>query len=80
MSIEIKIHLNRKDKNGKRRTDLIDKDEYYSPIVDGKEYSHMAETEDIAYLIGLGLKYDGDNSQFAKMACRMLNIKSNWNK
>lgn len=80
MSIEIKTCFNRKNKNGERRTDLIDADEYYTPIVDGKEYSHMAETQDIAYLIGLGIKYDGINSQFVKMACRMLNIKSNWAK
>ncbi len=56
----------------------IESDFHFVPVVDGKEWSHFAETEDIALLIGLGIKYDGVNSQFAKMACRMLNIESKW--
>lgn len=55
-------------------------DWYYSPIVDGKEVSLFAETEDMAMLIGLGVKYDGANSQFPKMAARMLNIDTEWAK
>jgi hypothetical protein len=53
-------------------------DQYYVPVVDGKESNQCAETEDVALLLGLGIKYDGVNSQFAKMACRMLNIKTCW--
>ena len=49
-------------------------DWYYTPIVNGKEISLFAETEDMAMLIGLGVKYDGMKSQFPKMAARMLNI------
>lgn len=43
-------------------------------VVDGEETNLIAETEDVALLLGLGLKYDGLNSQFAKMATRMLRI------
>lgn len=50
----------------------------YVPVVNGEELHYMAETEDIALLLGLGFKYDGESSRFAKMACRMLNIKSVW--
>jgi hypothetical protein len=53
-------------------------DVYYVPIVDGKELNMIAETHDIALILGLGYKHDGRNSQFAKMACRMLNIESAW--
>lgn len=49
-------------------------DWYYTPIVNGKEISLFAETEDMAMLIGLGVKYDGKKSQFPEMAARMLNI------
>lgn len=48
----------------------------YSPIVDGKQLSVVAESEDIAYILGLQFKYDGP--EFAKMACRMLNIETKW--
>ena len=51
---------------------------YFVPVIDGKEYSWIGETEDIAMLIGLGIKYEGLNSQFCKNACRMLKIKSAW--
>lgn len=50
----------------------------FSPVVDGKELSCCAETEDMAIILGLGQKYDGDNSQFAKMAARMLGIDTKW--
>ena len=50
----------------------------FSPVVDGKKLSCCAETADIAYLLGLQYKYDGNNSQFTKMACRMLNIETKW--
>ena len=64
-----------------KHTDIdnyVEGDYYYSPVVDGKECSYIAETEDIAMLLGLGIKYDGVNSQFARMAVRMLGIKSAW--
>jgi hypothetical protein len=74
MTIEIKTIRNKKN------THYFDNgnDYCYSPIVDGKEYSHVAETEDMALIIGLAIKYDGLNSQFPKMAARMLGIKSQW--
>ena len=74
MTIEIKQHRN----YGKNKHFDNGSDFYYSPIVDGKEYSHIAETEDMAMIIGLGIKYDGINSQFPKMAARMLGIKTEW--
>ena len=52
--------------------------EWYAPIVDGRRSSSVAETIDMAFLIGIGEKYDGRNSQFAKMAARMLNIETAW--
>ena len=56
-------------------------DQYFVPVVNGKEYSsHAAETEDMALLIGLGIKYQGLNSQFAILASRMLQIESAWSK
>ena len=63
---------------GRNKIDSIENDIYFVPVIDGKEYSHVAETVDIAILIGLGIKYDGMNSQFAKNACRMLKIDSKW--
>lgn len=51
---------------------------HYKPVVDGKVYSMIAETEDVALLLGLQIKYDGLNSQFTKNACRMLCIDSAW--
>jgi hypothetical protein len=73
--IEIRQHSN----CGKNKRFDTGSDFYYSPIVEGKEYSHIiAETEDMAMLIGLGIKYDGLNSQFPRMAARMLGIKTKW--
>ena len=50
----------------------------YSFEIGDKRYSHICETEDIAYLVAMGIKYDGIDSKFAKMPCRMLNIESAW--
>ncbi len=72
--IEIKAKNNRVNKNLEYITGAGD--QVYAPVVDGKELNSLAETPDIALLIGLGYKYDGINSQFATMACRMLKIKS----
>ena len=63
------IEIRAKNNNG---------DQYFVPVVDGKEYSHYAETADMAMLVGLGIKYDGINTQFPKMAARMLGIESAW--
>lgn len=65
---------------GKNRIASLEIETYYVPVIDGKEYSHVAETRDVALLIALGLKYDGANTQFPKLACRMLNIDSLWSK
>ena len=53
-------------------------EEWYSPVIGGKKSSKIGETPDIAMLIGLGEKYDGRNSQFEKMAIRILKIDSVW--
>ena len=74
------IEVLAKNNVGSNRIQSIPGDVYYVPVVDGKEYSHAAETEDMAMLIGLGIKHDGLNSQFPKMAARMLGIDSNWAK
>ena len=71
--IEIKRHINAgKDKH------FPTGEYHYSPVVDGKEYSQIAETEDMAMLIGIGIKYDGINTRFPQMAARMLRINSEW--
>lgn len=57
---------------------IIEGKTYYYPIIGGKSYSQIAETHDMAALLALGIKYDGVNSQFAKMAARMLNIETQW--
>ena len=51
---------------------------YYKPMIDGKELNFIAETPDVAFLLGMQVKYLGANEQFAKYACRMLNIKTCW--
>jgi len=51
---------------------------WYKPRVNGKDCAPIAETYDMAMIIGLGIKYDGRNSQFPKMAARMLNIETAW--
>ena len=50
----------------------------FIPVVNGKEYSYIAETHDVAMLLALQIEHDGLNSQFCKNACRMLGIKSAW--
>ena len=61
----------------KMKVDVLP-DIMYKSVVDGKELSCLGETEDVALLLGLEYKYDGINSQFTKMACRMLKIDSRW--
>lgn len=53
-------------------------DTYYRPMINGKELSFIAETKDVAFLLGMQQKYLGANEQFAKYACRMLNIETCW--
>ena len=72
------IEIRAKNNIGSGRIHSIEGDLYFVPVVDGKEYSHAAESEDMAMLIGLGIKYDGLNTKFPTMAARMLGIKSNW--
>lgn len=74
------IEIKARNNTGKNRIAAIDSDMVFTPIVDGQEVSSVGETPEIAMLIGIGYKYDGPNSQFAKMACRMLNIESIWAK
>lgn len=50
----------------------------FKPVIGGKVYNQLAETEDMALLLALGIKYLGEDSEFPKMAARMLNIKSAW--
>ena len=72
--ITIKEVLNQ----GRNRIESIKEDIYYIPVINGKEQSVIGESYEIAYLLGLGIKYDGINSQFIKFACRMLKINSEW--
>lgn len=72
------IEVRAKNNTGRARISSIEGDLYFVPVVDGKEYSHCAETEDMAMLIGLGIKYDGLNTQFPKMAARMLGMNVIW--
>lgn len=74
------IEVRAKNNTGRDKISSIDGDLYFVPVVDGKEYSHAAETEDMALLIGIGLKYDGVNTRFPQMAARMLKIDSEWAK
>lgn len=76
MSITTVEKVNR----GPLHVSSIKQETYFVPVVDGREYSHIAETEDIALLIGLGIKYDGVNSQFTRFATRMLGLESEWSK
>ena len=58
-----------------RRKDLRTGEIWYYPRVGEVEYDcHEAATEDLAMLVGLGIKYLGMNSEFATMAARMLKI------
>jgi hypothetical protein len=45
---------------------------YYSAIVDGKRINHLFEKPEEAVLFGLGVKYEGHNTQFHHYAARML--------
>lgn len=74
------IEVRAKNNTGRNRITTIEGELYFVPVIDGKEYSHCAETEDMAMLIGIGIKYDGLNSQFPKMAARMLGIETAWTK
>ena len=69
--VEVKEYQN----VGRNRLRNIAGDVYYVPIVDGKEYFHIGETEEVAYLIGLSIKYEGLSGEFARYACRMLGIE-----
>ena len=50
----------------------------YTPYIGEKRIQAVCETEDIAILVALAHKYEGPNSKFATMACRMLKIDSVW--
>jgi hypothetical protein len=52
----------------------------FKPVVDGQKLNSIADSQDVAYLLGLEYKYQGLNSQFARFACRMLGIESQWAK
>jgi hypothetical protein len=71
MSDNIKVRPIVKKENGEWKTT-------YKITVGDKELPHIADSEDVAFLIGLGYKYEGPNSKFATMACRMLKIDSLW--
>ena len=53
----------------------------FTPHLDGKDLRYVAESEDVAILLALGAKYDRQNArEFARFACRMLGIESEWAK
>ena len=66
--------------SGRNKILSIDEPTYWVPVVDGKEYSHVAETQEMALLLGLGLKFEGLNTKFAGYAGKMLGIRSAWTK
>lgn len=51
---------------------------YFVPVIDGKKSSCVAETWEMAMLIGIGIKLDRRDSQFPCYAARMLKIDSRW--
>ena len=55
-------------------------DVLFVPKIGGVETCHIADNEDVALLLAIGEKYQGKNSNFAQMACRMLQIDSEWAK
>lgn len=74
------VEFSERSNSGRNKIGNIDGHSYFVPVVAGVEYSHVAETPDMALLLGLGIKYDGVNSQFARMAARMLAIPTVWAK
>ncbi len=72
------IRVIQRNNSGQAYIQAIEGNFYYVPVVDGKVQSMAAETEEVAMLLGLQVKYDGLNSQFCKFACRMLGIDSAW--
>jgi hypothetical protein len=51
---------------------------WFYPVIEGEKQNVCAESEDMAMLLGLGIKYDGYNTKFPKMAAKMLGIGSVW--
>jgi len=74
------VEFSERSNSGRNKIGNIDGHSYFVPVVGGVEYSHVAETPDMAILLGLGIKYDGVNSQFGRMAARMLAIPTVWAK
>lgn len=72
------ITVKAKNNYGRDKIPSIEADIYFIPVIDGEECNRPAETEDMALLIGLGVKYDGLNTQFPRLAARMLGIDSLW--
>jgi hypothetical protein len=79
--IEIIKKLNINKRRGTRYIESESYGEYYFvPMIDGKELSDVAETWEMAMLIGIARKLDGPNSHFHEYAARMLKIDSDWAK
>lgn len=57
---------------------LVHLETIYYVEVDGKDLSCVAETEEVALLLGIGYKIEGNNSRFAEYAAKMLKIDSLW--
>lgn len=72
------IEVLEKPNTKRNRIHSIDQETYFVPVIDDKEINRVAETYDMALLLGLEYKYQGCNSQFAKFAGRMLGIESLW--
>ena len=65
---------------GRNRISSIEQEHYYIPTIDGEKLPYVAESYDMALLLALGYKHDGNNSKFASFAARMLKIDSVWAK
>lgn len=76
----MKITIEEVQNKGIHAVKSIESETYFVPCIDGKPVHKVAESEDIAMLIALGIKYQGLNSQFPTMACRMLQIDTEWAK
>lgn len=72
--VDAEWHPNR----GKMKTPGVKGDDLYFPVLDGCRLNLVSESPEMAYLLGLGVKYEGPNSQFAKYAGRSLGINDAW--
>jgi len=69
--------MNNRTPGGKEKFKGIG-DLYYIGYVGKKSVNIVCKSNDEALISALGYKYDGPNTQFHRMAVRMLNMPSTW--